>query len=54
MSSEKAKKGSTPVVVRFPPAVVKKLDRLAVANGRSRSSEVRLRVLASISEKARA
>lgn len=55
MSSEKAKKGGgTPVVVRFPAAVVKKLDRLAVANGRSRSSEVRLRVLASMAEKARA
>ena len=54
MSGEKAKKESTPVVVRFPPSVVKKLDRLAEANGRSRSSEVRVRVLASISEKAQA
>lgn len=54
MSSDKVKQDSTPVVVRFRPAEVKRIDRLALANGRSRSSEVRLRVLASLATKARA
>lgn len=53
-SGDKAKRDSTPVVVRFRPAEVKRIDRVALANGRSRSSEVRLRVLASLTAKARA
>lgn len=38
----------TPVVVRFPAAEVKRLDKLAEKNGRSRSSEVRQRVLSTM------
>jgi predicted transcriptional regulator len=44
--------GGTPVVVRFPPALVKKLDKLAAQSGRSRSSEVRQRVLSTMKEQA--
>lgn len=50
----KKKPADVPVVIRFAPAVVKRLDRVAGKNGRSRSSEVRQRVLASLEAEARA
>ncbi|MGE0350934.1 Arc family DNA-binding protein [Hydrogenophaga sp.] len=54
MSTVKKKADETPpVVVRFPAAVVKRLDKVAARNGRSRSSEVRQRILASLAAEAR-
>lgn len=56
MSNVKKKEANptAPVVVRFPLAVVKKLDKQAAQNGRSRSSEVRQMVLASMQRGAQA
>lgn len=36
-----------PVLVRIPPSLVRKLDKAAVPEGRSRNVEVRMRLLKS-------
>lgn len=55
----KTKKPSTsspdaPVVVRFPKRVIVALDRAADKNDRSRSSEIRTRVMQSLKRKSMA
>ena len=52
MGVEKKKvAGVTPVVARLPEALVRRLDKVAGENGRSRSSEVRVRLAESFARR---